>query len=317
MVDVPEVSVVIPTKDRWRFLEQSLRSVFEQSGVTLELVVIDDGSVDETAPRLAQLDDDRLRIFRNDTPRGVAGARNLGVQHARAAWIAFLDDDDLWSPEKLERQLAAAKAHNAAFAYAGAAFVDEMLDLAEIVEPPSSDGLLRSLLAANTIPAGASNVIARTELVRRVGAFDEALLQLADWDLWIRLARLATPATCPEPLVAYRMHRANMASLHQDQVIEELERLAAKHSAVAREEGVVVDRVRQTRWIAWAQRREGRRLAAAGLYLRGALRYRSAGNLVRAVGALLGERALTLGRATRPAQSALAKADLSWLDRYR
>jgi len=311
--EVPDVSVVIPTKDRWPFLRLTLQSVLAQRGVSLEVIVVDDGSRDETPARLAALDDPRVRVRRNERSRGDAVARNVGIGDAQGAWVALLDDDDLWSPEKLERQLAAAEAAGAAFAYAAAALVNEDLEVLEVVPPPSPNDLLRGLLTANVLPAGASNVVVRTEVLRQVGGFDEGLAQLSDWDLWIRLARTAPAAACDEALVACRLHRGNRVLHGGAKVIEDVDRLAAKHAELAAREGVKVDRILATRWIAWARRREGRRLSAATMYMRGAVRYRSPGDVARALGALLGERAMGIGGVA----SRAAPGDLAWLEPYR
>ena len=105
----PAVSVVIPTRDRWPLLATTLASALGQDGVALEVVVVDDGSA-TAAPVVPPFDDPRVRIARNDRSLGVAGARNRGIEAARGEWIAFLDDDDVWAPAKLRRQLDAATA---------------------------------------------------------------------------------------------------------------------------------------------------------------------------------------------------------------
>jgi glycosyltransferase involved in cell wall biosynthesis len=316
MPESPDVSVVIPTKDRWRFLRLALQSALAQRDVSVEVLVVDDGSSDGTPARLAELDDARVRVFRSDSSRGVSAARNVGLRHARATWVAFLDDDDLWSPEKLQRQLGSAEQVGAGFAYCGCVFVNDALEVIEAFRPPAPEGVLRSLLPGNSIPAGASNVIARTELVRRLGGFDEELVQVEDWDLWIRLAEVTRAAACDEPLVAYRIHAENMILRRESNPIAEIEHLAAKHAALTEREGVAIDRVRYTRWIAWIHRREGQRLRAAAMYLRGAIRYRNAGNIVRAGGALLGERVMGIAGGGDEGEPA-GKRDVPWLESYR
>src|SRR5688500_342442 len=98
--DSPEVTVVIPTRDRWNLLERrALRSVLAQEDVRLEVVVVDDGSSEPAPPSIER--DERVRVVRHETSRGVPAARNTGIGEATAAWTAFLDDDDLWAPRKL------------------------------------------------------------------------------------------------------------------------------------------------------------------------------------------------------------------------
>src|SRR4051812_836378 len=113
-----EVTVVIPTRNRWPALRQTLASALAQEDVDLELMVIDDGSSDETPRKLAALSDDRVHFARHLAPLGPARARNAGIDRATAPWIAFLDDDDRWSPRKLRAQLDASG--NSDFVYCSA-----------------------------------------------------------------------------------------------------------------------------------------------------------------------------------------------------
>jgi hypothetical protein len=148
------------------------------------------------------------------------------------------------------------------------------------------------LLARNVIPGGASNVVVRADLLRDLGGFDEDLLQLADWDLWIRLAQSAPAAACNDVLVAYVLHGRNMVLAEPSAVLRELEALERKHAQARESHGVELDRLALHRWIAWGHRRAGRRLQAARAYLSGAVSERRPGEIARAVGALLGERAM-------------------------
>lgn len=286
----PQVSVVIPTRDRWRFLSSAVEAALSQEGVELEVLVVDDGSRDENEDRLKELGDRRVTVVRSDRSHGMARARNLGIARARAEWVAFLDDDDLWAPSKLRTQLEAASACDGRWAYAAAVVVDERRQALRLATPPPpAEGLAGRLLARNVLPAGASNVIATTELVRELGGFDEELPHLADWDLWLRLAAVARPAVSGEVLVAYTHHEGNMLLQESRAVMADLERMAAKHRSESLAAGVEFDRVALSRWIAWGHRRAGRRGRAVAAYLRGAVAYRSAGNVVRAIAAALGE----------------------------
>ena len=106
----PQVSVAMPTRNRWPMLEQALRSALGQEAVELEVIVVDEASSDGTPERLDRIGDERVSFLRHDTPRGPAAARNAAIERARGEWIAFLDDDDLWAPGKLRTQLARAAA---------------------------------------------------------------------------------------------------------------------------------------------------------------------------------------------------------------
>lgn len=107
-MDAPKVSVVIPTTRRPLLVGRAVASVLAQTMADLEIIVVVDGPNPETAAVLAGVDDPRLRVLQNDRPAGAGAARNLGATYARGEWLAFLDDDDEFLPEKLERQLALA-----------------------------------------------------------------------------------------------------------------------------------------------------------------------------------------------------------------
>jgi glycosyltransferase involved in cell wall biosynthesis len=252
---MPEVSVVIPTHNRRRLLGQTLRSVLGQRGVEFEVVVVDDGSTDGTAEAVAALGDPRVRLLRHEHPRGVATARNVGAAAARAAWVALLDDDDLWAPDKLARQLAAAGGEGG-WVYAGAVEVDGAGRRCGGAPPPPPDALVAGLSRRNPMPAGSSNVMVRAGLLADSGGFDPALRHLADWDLWLRLAHLRPPAYVAAPLVAYRIH-PGQATMDTTGMVAEARVLQARHG---------VDPAAIHRWVAWSQLRAGRRWAAVAAY---------------------------------------------------
>ncbi len=102
-----DVSVIIPTRNRRQLLELTLRSVLWQRDVDFEVIVVDDGCTDDTPQMLRDLRDPRIRTVRHERSQGVSAARNHGIAEARGEWVAFLDDDDLWAPDKLTQQLDA------------------------------------------------------------------------------------------------------------------------------------------------------------------------------------------------------------------
>jgi len=174
----PEVSVVIPTRNRRTLLTRTLGTVLAQRDVGLEVLVVDDASEDGTPELIRNVGDPRVVLVQHDGRRGVAAARNTGLMRARAPWVAFVDDDDMWAPTKLARQLEAG-ASGAGWVYAGAVIVDETLRIVA-GKPPPIDRDVEQLLAFNVVPGGGSGPLVRTDLARAVGGFDPQLSILAE-----------------------------------------------------------------------------------------------------------------------------------------
>jgi glycosyltransferase involved in cell wall biosynthesis len=293
---MPDVSVVIPTHNRRQLLGQALRSALRQTGIEVEVVVVDDGSTDGTADAVAALRDDRIRLVRHPRPVGVAVARNAGANLARGTWVALLDDDDLWAPDKLSRQLASASAAHARWAYAGVVEIDGEGRLLGGGPPPSPEELLAGLRRRNLMPAGSSNVVVRSDVLTSSGGFDPDLRHMADWDLWLRLAALGPPAAVSAPLVAYRLH-PGQATLDTAGMLAEARVLEARHGA---------DRTAVLRWMAWSQLRMGHRRAALHSYA-GAVLAGDLASLARAAVVLLHPRPTRFRRPSRP-----SPADVTW-----
>ena len=244
----PGVTVVIPTRNRVSLLRQTLASALGQTGVDHEVVVVDDGSTDGTADYLSAVTDPRLRILTSSAGRGVSEARNAGLAAARYEWVAFLDDDDLWAPDKLAAQVRVA-GEGVEWVTVGAVDVDDRLQVTGGARPPLAQKDTPRLLHANNIPGGGSGTMVRTQLVRRLGGFDPALQTLADWDLWLRVSPLCDMASVQRPLVAYRVHAGSMSHT-DDRFREELAAVGRKHAASAEAFGVTLDEVGYLLWYA-------------------------------------------------------------------
>jgi glycosyltransferase involved in cell wall biosynthesis len=321
----PEVTVVIPTRDRWDLLSKhALRSALGQEDVELEVIVVDDGSTDGTATRVSDACEPRVTVIRHAEPRGQASARNTGIAAARGEWLAFLDDDDLWSPRKLRVQLDTAHLTGADFVYGGAVLVYEDGSILPSDRLPNDDDLSSGLLERDMIPAGASNIVARTELVRALGGFDERLPYSADWELWIRLAHAGRGAQCDEILVAHFKHRGSDLLRHRPDVVAEFDSVLEKH--IRRIDTARAWRTRQglVEWLVHEYRRAGYSRARAYLEaLRGQPSFRRA---VWAGSDLLRERVrriatsalnrVTSGGRARPDDRADATGAPDWLHLY-
>jgi glycosyltransferase involved in cell wall biosynthesis len=245
------VSVVIPTRNRSRWLRLTLRSVLWQRDVELDAIVVDDGSTDDTADVVTRMPDRRVRLIHHDTSRGVSASRNHGAEETDSEWIAFIDDDDLWAPEKLARQLEAARTTGRAWVYTGSVNIDESLRALTGVPPPTPEQVARMIRRYNAIPGGGSNVIVRRDVFERVGPFDPSLKNGEDWEMWIRLNEHGPPAWVPHPLLGYRVHPAN-ASLDVAAILEGV-------SLIERRHGTGVDRGVLNRWIGESCLRTGQR----------------------------------------------------------
>ncbi|MDP9235056.1 MAG: glycosyltransferase [Actinomycetota bacterium] len=290
-----DVSVIVPTHDRSTWLCQGLRSVLRQRDVDLEVIVVDDGSTDDATRTVVKtVGDQRIVLLRHERPLGVSVARNHGAEEAGGEWLAFLDDDDLWAPRKLSRQLQAATTAGCNWAYAGCVNVDSTLRILGGRPPPRPEDVARLIFRSNIIPGGGSNVVVRRDAFQRVGPFDLRLTNTEDWEMWIRLAKQSPPAWVPEPLVAYRLHPAQ-SSLDVRAILDGI-------SVIERRHGIKSARGESYRWIAASLLRTGRRTEAMR-YLALATIHGQAPGAVQDVRAVLGWRLdRYLGRAPRTLQ---------------
>jgi len=309
-----DVTVVIPTKDRWALLRGTLASVLAQRDVDLDVVVVDDGSTTSSGRDASELDDPRVRVVRHERSHGVAAARNRGLAEAAAAWVAFVDDDDLWAPDKLRAQLdALAAVPGARWSCVGEVHVDGALATIGYDTPPPSGDVAPLLLATNRVPGGGSGVLADAELVREVGGFDERLRNLADYDLWIRLALAARVATVDRPLLAYRIHGGGLSRQLVD-VLDEHDHVVGKYAAARAARGVeLVPEIHF--WVADRLERSGRRAAALRSYVRAGWARAWPRIVMLPVPGVVGAR--DRRRARRPLPAGWDRADLAWLDDLR
>jgi glycosyltransferase involved in cell wall biosynthesis len=258
-----QVSVVIPTRNRSALLAMTLRSVLRQQRVDIEVIVVDEGSTDDTASTLAAVTDTRLRIIRHDTPQGLSAARNHGAVEARGEWLAFVDDDDLWAPDKLVRQVEAAEQADRDWVYTGSVNI-EGWRIVHSRPPLPPEDTVAALPRYNAIPGGGSNVMWRRSMWMSVGPFDTRFRGGEDWDMSIRSARHGPPAWVCRPLVAKRVHETNMfldvsEILRATRLIEELH-----HTRV--------DWGKLHRWLADRYLRNGQRRAALAQFAKAAMK---------------------------------------------
>jgi glycosyltransferase involved in cell wall biosynthesis len=196
---VPQVAVVIPAHNPGIYLLESLESVLAQT-IANELIIIDDGSDEGQLPDLPA--DPRVRTIRQEN-LGVSAARNRGTRETSAPLIAFLDADDRWAPNKLERQVRAlAASPESILCYTGFSLIDQDGHRLAPGWATAFSGY-RSLLTSN--PILMSSVVVRRQQLTDVGGFDPLYSVVADWDLWLRLAAIGPFLFVPEALADYRM----------------------------------------------------------------------------------------------------------------
>ena len=218
----PLVSVIMPAYNTEKFIGESIQSVIDQTYANWELLVVDDGSTDKTADiiRAFAAQDSRVKYLSQHNG-GPGKARNTAIAESNGTLIAFLDADDLWLPEKLERQLQALEATNADVIYSNGLIIYEpgaipgRTDFSIVAGTTEGRKMLDILLLQNRIPV--QSVMVRKEACRNAGQFDESseVRGCEDYELWLRLAvHGALFHGISENLIKYRRHPA--AITHHD-----------------------------------------------------------------------------------------------------
>lgn len=266
MAEAPAVSVIIPTWNRASLLRRTLASVLGQTVVPLEVLVADDGSTDDTAAVVHEFGAraTHLALPHRGQP---AAARNAALARARGNWVAFVDDDDLWQPDKLERQLALTHG-GPALLCCNAGLIDEHdaplgRNLHEAHPLAKEPDVLRALIGGNYVVC--SSVVAPAALIRAAGGFceDPVLRGAEDYDLWLRCALRAPLRYEHEPRVRYRVSGHGNLSLGAP--LRHVEALAAVRArfvaaAGARARGDLAEPLRQN----WRRLQHARYKALAG-----------------------------------------------------
>lgn len=274
--DEPLVSVVVPAYNAATTIDATLDSVRAQSHRRLEILVVDDGSQDDTARRVERhaARDPRVRLLRQPNG-GVAAARNLALRSARGAFVAPVDADDLWHPHKIERQLRAFEHGPAALglAYTGYAVVDGDGRVVRCADPMLQGSVQADLMRLGNFVGNASSALIRRELALRFG-YDGSLRARGgqgceDYKLYLQLAAVCEFAAVPDPLTGYRVVDGNMSSAIAtmrrscDLVLEEFEAARPAHAALLRQGHALMLAWLMQRGIDCSRYDEARALAAA------------------------------------------------------
>ncbi len=209
MKSSPTVSVIIPTYNRADLIGRAIQSVLNQTYQDFEIIIIDDASTDNTEEVVNSFGDERLRYIRHKENSGESAApRNTGIKAAKGEYIALLDSDDEWLPEKLEKQIN--KFHSVApdvgVVYCGYASVLDKTGETLAEHMPNERGDVFESAVDGSIRLGGDTPLIRKECFQKVGMFDLEVLGSDDWDLHIRLAKEYKFDFVPEILVKYYVH---------------------------------------------------------------------------------------------------------------
>ncbi|WP_462325355.1 glycosyltransferase family 2 protein [Desulfoplanes sp.] len=235
---MPLVSVIIPTHNRSGLVAKAVASALDQTWTDLEVLLVDDGSADDTLDRACRIEDPRLRVFSQEN-KGVSAARNLGSAHARGRYIALLDSDDYWLPTKLERQLR--------FMQEGGFHIAQTQEIwvrrGKRVNPKHIHAKFSGWFFAPSLGLcliSPSCVMFSRSFWDRVGPFDESLIACEDYDLWLKTCLRYPVGLVPEPLVVKTGGRSDQLS---GKIIGlDLYRLYAMRNLLERNGVVGVDR---------------------------------------------------------------------------
>lgn len=194
------VSVVIPTYNRKRMLRRAISSVLSQTFQDFEILVVSDGSTDDTDEVVASFRDPRIRLLKHESRRGASAARNTGMKASCGKFIAFLDDDDEWTSNKLEVQLPVVEnsAHNVGLIYAWMEYFQNGKSVG--VQAPELRGNVFVEMLDKQAIGGCPTIIIKREIVDKVGYFDENLPRGNDGDYWRRICKVYDVDFVPETL---------------------------------------------------------------------------------------------------------------------
>jgi glycosyltransferase involved in cell wall biosynthesis len=201
---MPKVSVIIPTHNRRKALQRAIQSVLDQTYKDYEIIVVNDGSTDDTAHYLSTLEKKALRSIHGDRNSGGGFARNQGINQSNGEYIAFLDDDDAWEPAKLEEQVSLLTSSAAGLCRTGFnLFSRNGKFIKYVYNVPKFNDLFKSIMNDNFLGSTSSVLVKRT-LVEAFNGFDPKLPALQDWDFFIRLLKeRCAIAGIDKPLVRY------------------------------------------------------------------------------------------------------------------
>ena len=204
-----KVSIIIPTYNSFQYLPSAVNSVINQTYVDWEMIIVNDGSSDNTEEWVLTQSDPRIILISQEN-KGKSVARNVGIERATGEYIAFLDADDYWEPRKLEKQIQRIEnSPDIGLVYTWTALANEQCKpTGRVIGSVAQGEVWEDLVQDNIIVCGSTPMI-RKECFSTVGNFSPDLPLSQDWDMWIRIAARYRFAVIQEPLVRYRQHSNN------------------------------------------------------------------------------------------------------------
>jgi len=227
------VSVIIPTYKRpFEMLSRAIKSVLAQSYTNIEVIVVDDSPSsfqdrDRIKRQVGEISDDRIIYIQHEFNQGACAARNTGIRNAKGDFIAFLDDDDEWLPDKLKLQLDRMRETGAGLVYC-ASYTITLQDGKEIkktIRNNTISGWVYDKLIINNFIGSTSFVLLKREVLESCGGFNNEMKSAQDYELWLRISKKYKVNYVGTPLVNYYVHENERISTNIDNKIDGLEKL--------------------------------------------------------------------------------------------
>lgn len=200
------ISIIMPAYNCEKFIEEAINSVIGQTYKLWELIIIDDGSSDDTVRKVEKLsiNNDRIRFYKNEENLGVSATRNKGISLANGSWIAFLDSDDIWEPTKLEKQITCAQETAAEFVFTGSSYINERGEYYQGIFEVPNKITYRTLRMQNVISC--SSVLIKKKFFKDIKMERDDMHE--DYAVWLRVLKTGVTAYgINEPLLIYRISR--------------------------------------------------------------------------------------------------------------
>ncbi len=221
---MPAVSVIIPVYNSATFIEKTILSALSQTYTDIEVIAVDDGSTDGSCEIIKRFTDSRLKLIKQKNA-GVSAARNTGIQNSKGEFIALLDHDDLWYPEKLEKQIPLLeKSSDVGLVYSNASYIDaegNQIDWQPPQFEPHRGNVVVELFVNDFIPC--LTAVFKKKILEKTGLFNEKYRIAEEYDLFLKISRYCSIDYVDEVLACYRIHQANLSRNIIDGYLETIE----------------------------------------------------------------------------------------------